>query len=313
MKSDRESLKQELKAPVIASLVVFLFALVFWLIPAPAQPPPKPWFINVSAGLMVLGFAGIWVSFFAGRRAAYSLRADIDGRFSILSVCLDAHIHDVHYDETDPGHRDDTRYRTKIISESLRAKELQLLGIALLQFFHEGQGFAYDTMYTLAKEGRVKIRVLLLHPWSEQAVSRALKEDGPHRRLEDYKQSTLFMDIVGKTCDELVRNWPLGSPNFEVRLHKVFPACFLFLHDHLAFVEQYHFGTRGRASGKVPVLEVAEGGRYYRELAGHFKHVWETAAPYTLTAELLDRLNDPSDEEMRLFEETIRFLRPDLT
>jgi hypothetical protein len=151
---------------------------------------------------------------------------------------------------------------------------------------------------------------LLLHPWSEQAVSRACREDPVNGTLEKYQRSTLYTDVV--TSCETVVNWIEGGANVEGRLYKVMPACFALFVNDTVFVEHYHFGTGGRASGKVPLFEVEKGGKYYQQLAGHFDFVWKTAEPYRLSRELVESLRKPGPKEQEDFQQCIRFLRPDL-
>lgn len=304
---------QGVLARVTATLVLSVSVLIIWLATGQRGTPVTPdWWSDVTSGLLVLAVAGIWVSFFAERQAARSIKDDIDARFSILSSSLQARISDIYYEEVpDVSNRANQRLRARVVTELDRARgDVRVLAIAARELFHEGQGFAFQSMQSLMRDQhqRAGVRILLIHPLSEQAVSRALREDLQHRDFACYRSSRLYTDVL-QSCEFLVQR---ASSRVEVRLYKVFPACFLLLVNDAAFVEQYHFGTGGRASGKVPLYEVAKGGTCYGQFEGHFEHVWAISKPYALTRSLVDTLNSPDREQWGALESSLRFSRPDL-
>lgn len=299
--------KQEILVRLVASLLLVVIASVFWVTARMLDTPVSPeWLYGISSGLIVLGIAGIWVSYFAEKQAGKNITRRVDSRFSILTSCFDAGIYNLYKTRHDPA------LRETLLTEMQKTRdEIRILAVAAREFLHEGQegeDFAYHIMRSLAQDKRM--RLLLLHPWCEQAVSRGLWEDPQHSTFERYRDTRLYQDVT-RSCDTLVE-WANATSNFLVRLYKVMPSCFLILTDDVMFVEQYHFGTGGRASGKVPVWEVHKGSRLYEQFEGHFEHVWETAEPFLLCSDLAKSLRGPSEKERELFEATIEFARPDL-
>ncbi|MCP4566713.1 MAG: hypothetical protein GY841_03930 [FCB group bacterium] len=154
------------------------------------------------------------------------------------------------------------------------------------------------------------MRLLLLHPWCEQAVSRGLREDPEHNTFERYRDTRLYQDVT-RSCDTLV-NWTSHGECVKARLYKVMPSSFFIMTSDVVFVEEYHFGTGGRASGKVPTLEVRKGNKLYTQLQGHFEFIWGISEQFQLSADLVTSLRNPVERESKSFEESIRFSRPDL-
>ena len=168
------------------------------------------------------------------------------------------------------------------------------------------------------------MEVLLLHPWCEAAVSRGLHEDVVIESFSDYKKTQLFTDVI-LSCRTLVHWMKEKDTKLKVRLYKTLPACFLLVFNDVCFLEQYHFGTVGRASGKVPIAEIrnvlreqspgSEGAStYYGELAGHFDHVWETADGNDLdkAGTFLAKLEEPDEAMLDAFRSSVLYTRPDL-
>lgn len=312
MEPRRSRNSNEILIRIVMSLSLVVIAFIISVVSGqPRIDLSSDWFSNVTSELVVLGLAGIWISYLVEQRTAQATRSDIDARFAVLSSSLHARIHNVYYDENPHiSNRETYAYRTNLTSELERTREeVRILSIAAREFLHEGQGFAYHTMRSLVQDRSV--RILLLHPWSEQAVSRAIQEDREHPTFKEYRETRLYQDVL-RSCGTLAQ-W-IGSigPRVEARLYKVSPACFLVFVNDMVFVEQYHFGTGGRASGKAPLLQVYKGGKFYEQMEGHFEHVWKTAEPYRITADFIKALKDPDPNELQQFEEYIRFSRPDL-
>lgn len=272
----------------------------------------RDWLGDIASGLLVLALAGIWVSYFAERQAARSLTSAIDSRFTILDALLRAKISNVFYSQGAYESRHDKAFRDRILAQLEKAKgDVWMMAVCAGEFLRQG-GFAYSLMEdfvgTPAEHGS-KLKLLLLHPLSEQAVSRALRES-ERCDFATYRQSTLWSEVLD-SCSNVV-GWLEKKQAVEARLYTVFPACFLLFINDVVFVEPYHFGEGGRASGKVPVFEVAQGGRYYDQLKGHFDHAWETSSKFKLDSEMLRALNDPAATEGCQFTEMVKCLRPDL-
>jgi len=186
-----------------------------------------------------------------------------------------------------------------------------LLTVAGLEYLHAGAeayGLLEDWLKRSGGKG-ARLKVLLLHPWSEQAVSRALRED--RRPFAEYTETNLWMEVL-TSCTNLVKwqeTWPEAV---EGRLYKVSPACFLLFVNDVLFYEQYHFGAGGRASKKIPMFVIARGSPVYEQLDGHFSHVWDTASPHRLTGDLVRDIKDANSELRRQLDLLIACARPDL-
>ena len=289
---------------------------------------------NLASGTLVLSFA-IWISYFAEKSAVAYLHnrtRNFDARLtaeinkleqgvSLLATANRAGLSNLYFQEVnEAGERHDAAYKTTIARLlNQKQKRIRILAIAGRDFFAPGLGISGVNLLDLSRKCIVEI--LLLHPWCEAAVSRGLREGSPSDTFEDYQKTQLYEDII-RSCRTLDR-WmkEAGSPDdvasndnakpthgLTVRLYKTVPTCFLLLLDDVCFLEQYHFGTGGRASGKVPTAEVrnvhsrqAPGDKdrtestYYGELEGHFLHVWETAEEWHLdrNGELLETLENP--------------------
>ena len=312
--------KQDVLRRALATAILLVVALIVWVIGIYCQAdgrtavpiPPRELFTGVTSGLVVLGIAGIWVSFFAERQAVISLKRDIDERFTVLSTIRHAGIKNAWYgDEKDC--REELDYQERVKSEIRSARgEIRILGIAARSFLDRHWGFAAKVLDAFLNRGEPeqhKLKVLLLHPMCEQAVSRALRES-PERDYWTYKETALWVEVLG-SCETLT-DWAAKGYAIESYLYKVMPAWFLLFINDVLFAEPYQFGTGGRASGKVPIFEIAKGSRLYEELEGHFDYVWKSAGRYKLDADLLRRLRKPSEQEVAQFDAALTFSRLDL-
>lgn len=307
MASERYT-RQAILIRLAGSLAVVTIALVLVLVTYFSKIEPKlsESLENISCGLIVLGLAGIWVSYFAERQAGKEIGRNVEDRFSIVTATLDAGITRLYPNRDNPGLKD------AILGEMKKTRgPIKILAIAAREFFHQGQDIvwsAYGTINSLAKER--DIRVLLLHPWCEQAVSRALREDPQHNTFDRYQDTRLFQDVM-RSCDTL-DEWRKSGSKVEARLYKVMPGCFVIMTNEVLFVEPYHFGTGGRASGKVPVIEAWKGSKLYDQFEGHFEYVWTSASHFALQGDFVKHLRERSNEECIEFERAVRFSRPDL-
>ena len=91
--SDTLETKLHLRDRVLATIVLLAIAgALLWLSSLGFAPA---WLADVACGFIVLGGAGIWISYFAERQAVISLKRsiassthDIETRFSILKAVM---------------------------------------------------------------------------------------------------------------------------------------------------------------------------------------------------------------------------------
>jgi hypothetical protein len=235
-------------------LLTFALLLIAVVMTALSGAKPIELISNVACGLFVLGAAGIWVTYFAERQAIASLRQRIDACFSILQTSNKAGIEDSFYDPSNV--RDVGPYKEELLKELESAKgEIRILAVAGREFFHEGQGFASAALKRAieaasARRGdpNLALKVLLLHPLSEPAVTRGLREKG-YQDVAFFEDTDLWTD-VGRSCVTICA-WKRDGYPIEARLYKVMPCCFLIFINDVLYAEFYHLGAGGRASGKV--------------------------------------------------------------
>ena len=311
-----------LLARIIASLVLVLLAVALWVAGGKIPPASPEWIAGVGSGLIVLGFAGIWVSFFAERQATKELSSDmrglfcqlssgcgktireIDERFSILAACRNAQLHDAYYDAEADDIRALGKLRNRILSEIRRATgTVRILGVSARGYLKEGDGFAAVPLKHLLEDQdrrRVAVQALLLHPTCEQAVYRALQED-QRSDMAHFNHSQLWDDITSSA--RYLVNWAEKEQlAIEGRFYKMAPQCFLLIINDVIFWEQYHLGTGGRASGTVPVFEVSKESPLGRQFLGHFDAVWRSAAEWPVKASQLDALEGSCQDSVKGFD-----------
>jgi len=311
--------KLDIRNRIIATIVLLVVAAV--LLVVSYKVPFLSWVANVSCGLIVLGTAGIWVSFFAERQLLLSMRESInaltggiDSRFSILKTTVEAKIDDLYYDPANS--RDVDQYRHDLMQEIDKPRgEIRILAVAAREFLFRDEGFAANALENVINpdsrkhDPGVSLRLLLLHPCSEPAVSRALREH-KDRNFESLEDTNLWQD-VRKSCITIC-DWQRRDYKVTARLYKVAPCCFLVFVNDLLFAEFYHFGAGGRASGKVPLMRISRPSDLYKELEGHFSYVWESAKCFDLNENLFKNIKNPSASKEKQFVENIKFSRPDL-
>lgn len=311
--------KLDVRNRVIATLVLLAVATVLLIISLSIQE--VAWVANVACGLIVLGAAGIWVSFFAERQLLKSMRDSIealtkgiDSRFAVLNTTVKAKVDDLYYD---PGNaRDLDRYRRDLLHELDKPRgEIRILAVAAREFLFRDEGFAATALESVIDpqskkhDAGVSVRLALLHPCSEPAVTRALREH-PDRDFDSLEDTNLWQD-VRKSCIT-VCDWGRRKYRVSARLYKVAPCCFLVFVNDVLFAEFYHFGAGGRASGKVPLMRISRTSELYDELEGHFTYVWDSARCFALDDGLFAQIKDPDAPREQEFVRSMRFSRPDL-
>lgn len=311
--------KLDVRNRAIATLILLGVAAV--LLVVSYAVPFLSWIANVACGLIVLGVGGIWVSFFAERQLLRSMRdsikaltGGIDSRFSILKTTVEAKIEDLYYDPSNS--RDVGQYRHDLMQEFDKPRgEIRILAVAAREFLFRDEGFASSTLESVINpdsrkhDPSVSLRLLLLHPCSEPAVSRALREH-EDRDFKSFEDTNLWQD-VHKSCITIC-DWQSRRYRVDARLYKVSPCCFLVFINDVLFAEFYHFGAGGRASGKVPVMRISKTSELYEELEGHFNYVWESAKCFELNDGLFKNIKSANASKEERFVENVKFSRPDL-
>jgi len=181
---------------------------------------------------------------------------------------------------------------TRINSLFETENKIGILGISLRDFFHPDSKFD-EVLKSLNKEQKkqLKIRVLILDPFSKQGQIRSKREQGVFDEYHDneFIRGHLYDDVKRslKHHTELVKQ----GFNIEIKLYDASPSCFMFLTNKSLIIEQYHYGamesqeetnskdkkdvkstTVGR---KIPVFEYSNESNMYIELQGHFRFIWE--------------------------------------
>ncbi|MBI3942274.1 MAG: hypothetical protein HY326_04610 [Chloroflexi bacterium] len=126
-------------------------------------------------------------------------------------------------------------------------KRLYIQGISLKSFFDQGDLFA-----AISDLVDVDIKILLLNPDSEQAYYRSFREYlfvKPKITFEEFRKNPQLHSESGLSIDtkksiSQIRNvfGSRNNGNFHVKTYDSAPACFLFIADDSALVEQYHYG-----------------------------------------------------------------------
>lgn len=311
--------KVDIRNRIIATFIILAIACV--LLYLSSWKPWLDWVSDVGCGLIVIGAAGIWVSYFVERQAILSLQENvgdltkgIDARFSVLKTIVEAKIEGLYYHPVNS--RDIDRYRRDLLEELDRARnEIRILAVAAREFLFRGEGFAAGVLESILNPKSKKydksasLKLLLLHPCSEQAVSRGLREH-PDCEFDSFEDTNLWQDVK-KSCIT-VFDWRKKKYNVEARLYKVSPSCFLVFVNDFLFAEFYHFGAGGRASGKVPLMKISATSELYQELKGHFDYVWYTAKCFVLDDVLLEKIKEPGAAKEQGFVQNVMFSRQDL-
>jgi hypothetical protein len=132
--------------------------------------------------------------------------------------------------------------------------------------------FAYpasDSMRELGRDTKVRVRVAVVNPTSQQAILRAIAdtvapdkvEEGLHSwDWEQHRKTDLYRDVE-HTIGAVERWHGDGINNIDLRLYSSSLACALLLTAEGSFIEQYLYGrseafAKGRhLGGEYPVME----------------------------------------------------------
>jgi hypothetical protein len=152
-------------------------------------------------------------------------------------------------------------------------KEIRLIGISLRDYFHAGKGL--HTAIVEASD-RVSVRALILDPYSDQGRYRSEREEPG----VNTSGGNLFSEVKTsiRTVERLQMQGKQGL-KMDARLYFGSPSCFAVLTSESLIVEQYHYGRSELGAnilgGKVAVLEYSRDSAMYKEIDGHFDHIWE--------------------------------------
>jgi hypothetical protein len=176
---------------------------------------------------------------------------------------------------------------------------IRMMGISLRAFF-TSIGSLYPLTENALHNDRLRFQILLIDPFSAQAGLRSERESqteetSEYLDVEEHLTSTLFQDLQQCTRT-LLRFCAPDTDRVEVRLYSTAPSCLLIFVNESVFVETYHYGRSGIGGlkgGKVPVLEFHSDTGTYKELEGHFQHVWYKSRQQVLTPDLARSITDP--------------------
>lgn len=190
--------------------------------------------------------------------------------------------------------------------ETNQVGTIKMMGISLRAFFSDA-GDLYTPTKSALDNQSLKFQILLIDPFCTQAGIRSEREsqnrkDQEYTSVEDHFSSTLFMDLQ-KCANALSGIIASDRPHAEidVRLYSTAPSCFLILVNEIVFVETYHYGRSGvggRRGGKVPVLEFHSDTSTYKELEGHFDHVWFKSRYRELYPQIASDIATPRTSEL---------------
>ena len=211
-----------------------------------------------------------------------------------------------------PFHDRIMREFTTIQPEPGTVAEVLMLGISLRQFFGPIGEF-HGIADTALKDLRLNFRILLLDPLCAQAGLRSEREsDAPvqegltdraepggeyeYTDVQSHLESVLFGDLQAttRTLREYVNH---HAERVQARLYRTAPSCMLIFINDSVFLETYHYGRTGIGGlkgGKLPVLEFRSDTPQYKELKGHFDHVWYKARDQVLSQKVVDDINKRS-------------------
>lgn len=193
----------------------------------------------------------------------------------------------------------------KAARNALEKKEpilIKMMGISLRAFFNDAVDL-YPMTENALRNDLLKFQVLLIDPFSAQAGLRSEREsqnteDEEYSSVEQHFSSTLFQDL--QKCTKTLIRFTDESKRVEVRLYSTAPSCLLIFVNESVFVETYHYGRSGIGGlkgGKVPVLEFHSDTNTYKELEGHFKHVWYKSRNRVLNDDVVSEIDNPRTNE----------------
>lgn len=180
--------------------------------------------------------------------------------------------------------------------ESKESKTIRMMGISLRAFFNDS-GDLFAMAENALRNKLLSFKILLVDPLSAQAGLRSERESQTHEdqeynNVEEHFTSTLFTDL--QKCTRTLNRFTETGGRVDVRLYSTAPSCFLVFINESVFVETYHYGRSGIGGlkgGKVPVLEFHSDTSTYKELEGHFDHVWFKSRNRKLDQALTGEIN----------------------
>ena len=153
-------------------------------------------------------------------------------------------------------------------------ENLYIQGFSLHSYF-DGDSELYWAIRKLTEQKKVKIKILLIDPESEQAKYRAWREhilqqedlgesplaweefgSGPHRETQLYTDTKRSIQWVRSITANLSE-----TETFRCKSYETAPYCFMLMSDSSVLVEQYHYGKINQPVGTkilgkdMPILE----------------------------------------------------------
>lgn len=187
--------------------------------------------------------------------------------------------------------------------------KIDLLGICLRDFFKDG--FPHkETVSTffnsknLAKED-LSIRIMILYPYSNDAVIRMIKEKQRCHESPNHKESVF--DIINKISSQRLMGdsqlsmqgiWEIYSKirekeKFQVKVCTISPTHYILRFNDKMFVESYHLGcdkkTNEITSGKIFMTcfsarpQINENRTTFHYLADYFEALWNDETTLEMT------------------------------
>ncbi len=183
------------------------------------------WLIPVASGILVLGVAGIWVTYFTEKFSSKRLINEINSRFYLQKVLIESGIKGLYFFEGAEQSEDEkTRFRDRFKSILKREKgEICVIAIAFRSCLHGGEiGFGFDEFKNACEDSKRSFKILLLHPLSEPAYTRGTHEHELYKTISQYKETKLYKHII-ESCETILERKDKNS-KIEARLYKVSPA-----------------------------------------------------------------------------------------
>jgi len=187
----------------------------------------------------------------------------------------------------------------KLAIQKKELTKIRMIGISQRDFFNDA-GKMFQLAENALHNDFLQFEILLVDPFSAQAGLRSeresqTKEEQEYQTVDEHFTSTLFQDMQ-KCTRTLMRFIEPQNDRVQVRLYSTAPSCMLIFINESVFVETYHYGRSGVGGlkgGKVPVLEFHSDTNTYKELSGHFDHVWFKSRHRKLDKKLAELINAP--------------------
>jgi hypothetical protein len=267
---------------VVASLVLITAG---YLIEAPNTRPRLTAIFLVECG--IAGLIAAIAEFGLLARLAAEMRLEVRALLEKVRLDYGVVAHTLKQGLTDvlPPRRDqrlgDAPTCDQIAAEIRDARgEVLVFGISLKDFLDGTSSINRVVQKLLIDDEKVKVKLLLIDPFSEAARTRARLEQGA---VVSYEEGQLFSDLKASVSSlRFFVNRARVKSNFELdgRFYNVLPPVYSIVTPTVAFAEIYHFGrieTDGPCvGGFVPMMRFESSSQMYKRLVSHFWYVWQS-------------------------------------